>query len=289
MVESVPQRREKKLNQAKRPVFFSTKVVEIYRQTFRLFAENPTVVLLFFVIALLDSLALTLLFLSHSKPVSIVLAPLIRTFYSERFLHYPMNFVILPKIFQHAHFLILSVAGLLVTGMVIQKIEQYTLGRSIATLDAAGVSIKKYPPLLGAWIVSYGIFMVALRVMRGLLPNLVWIHLSADFVLSLCIQSLFAYLLPSIMLSGRGFLRGLGYGLEFGVRNFFVTCSLILAPILLMSVFAYLRLLTHGFIQINPELTLWVLGTGIIVSMIVDMVITSSTTLLYLEKEATKP
>ena len=75
------------------PAFFSASVVDISRQTLSLLRETPTVLLLFVFLGFLDFCALLLLFFSHSKPVSIMFAPIIRAYWGGRFLHYPDNFL----------------------------------------------------------------------------------------------------------------------------------------------------------------------------------------------------
>ena len=79
---------------------------DVYGQVFEILRKDPTITILFALLALIEFVALTGLFLSHSAPFSYIFGPIIQTFYSEKFLHYPANFLLLPKIFNHAHLVI---------------------------------------------------------------------------------------------------------------------------------------------------------------------------------------
>src|SRR3989338_1102249 len=144
--------------------FFWPQVVEIYKQVFSVLRKNPKILFLFFVIGVLDFVALALLFLAPSPPVSYVLAPIIRTFWGNHFLHYPDNFLLLPKLFGHAHFLISTVIGVFITGLVIKQIEGEYTGEKSSTISSIQLVLKKYISLVIAWLISYGVYVASLRL-----------------------------------------------------------------------------------------------------------------------------
>src|SRR3989338_10910657 len=113
--------------------FFWPKIVEIYAQAFSVLKKDPTILFLFFVIGIFDAIALVILYFA---PSSIILAPVIRTLWGERFIHYPQNFVLLPKLFNYAHFLILSFFGIFVTGLAIKKIQAASGGKRLPLVEA---------------------------------------------------------------------------------------------------------------------------------------------------------
>ncbi len=104
-------------------VFFWSKVVEIYRQVFLLLKKDPTFLALYIISGVLDLAALIFLFLAPFAPVSYILAPVIRAFWSDVYLHYPQNFVLLPKLYNHAHLLLASTFGIFLTGLTMKKVE----------------------------------------------------------------------------------------------------------------------------------------------------------------------
>ncbi len=243
---------------------------------------------LFLAVAFFDLIALTLLYFAPSPPVSNVLAPIIRTFWGEDYLHYPQNFVILPKLFSHAHFLISTVLGVFITGVIIKKIEADTLGQELSTLLAASRILKRYLSLVAIWLVSYGIFVFALKGILPLLPHNLWIQLGAGFLLGLLIQSMLAFLLPALVIVENGFFKAAWEGLLFGLKNIAFTSALIFVPMLFVLILSIARLFVPVFIQVHPELVLWVLAVGIVISLVVDILITSSATLLFLKVRGNK-
>ncbi len=263
--------------------FFWQKFVEIYQQTFSMLKENPTIWILFVLLGIFDFAALAILYFAPSAPVSMVVAPIIRTFWDDRYLHYPENFMLLPRLFNHAHFLILSIFGVAITGMAIKKIEAHAHGEHLSTLSAAGAVFKKYFSLVAAWLLFYAVFMLSLKNIMMFLPRAVWIQLSAGFFLGLAIQALFAFLLPALLISDKGLFRDLWQGFLLGGRYFFLTCLLIAIPMAVVVMLSFFKALTPLIVQIYPEMVLGVLAIGIVISLLVDLFVTISTTLLYLK------
>ena len=104
------------------------------------------------------------------------------------------------------------------------------------------------------------------------------------FVLSVFIQSLFTFLLPALVLAPKGFFKNMGKGISFGVRYLPVTGVLIAVPMLIMTGLSVMKAFAPLFSHSHPELILAMLCFGIIVSIGVDLVVTSSTTLLFLKE-----
>lgn len=271
------------MSRKKKPAIFGAKIVEIYQQTISLLSENPTILFLFLMIALMDALALTVLYFAPSKPFSILLAPIIRAFWSEAFLHYPKNFILLPKLFNHAHFVILTFVGIVITGIVVKKIEAHLQGGRVTTVSAAGPVMKRYFSLLVAWLLTYFSFWIAIKLIMPILPRSLPVQLTAGFGIALILQSLFVFLIPAIMIQGRGLLPDLVQGLLFGLINLPKTALLIAVPVVLVIGVSYFKSMAPVFVESYPEAVLWILGVSIGITMMVDMLITSATTILYVK------
>lgn len=269
--------------QSKTAASLSEKIGSLYRETCAILIENPTLGLLFLIIGMLDFCALFSLFLAHSWPFSVVLAPIIRTFWDDRFLHYPQNLLLLPKLVNHAHFVILSLFGVLVSGIVIKKVEGAERGVKVTTFAAAGPVFKKYFSLLAAWLISYGLFIFLAEKILELLPGALPLQFAAGFGISLTLQVLFAFILPALLIAGQGFFRDFGGALFFGLRHFGVAALIVVLPVLLMVSYSFLKALAPVYARSYPEAILWILGLGIFVSLIVDLTVTVATTLFYVK------
>ncbi|MDA9101194.1 hypothetical protein N9K06_00815 [Omnitrophica bacterium] len=264
-------------------------IAEIFRQTFQLLRENPTIILLFLAIAVLDAVALAILFYAPSEPVSLIVGPIIRAFWSGQYLHYPANFVLLPKLMTHAHFLILTFVGIVVTGVVVKKIESHVQGERLTTTSAVMPVMRKYFALLAAWLLTFFCFKVVMGVVMPLVPaRMVAVQLSVGFVVALLLQSLMVFLIPSILISGKGFIKDVISGIAFGAKNIVNTSILIAVPVLMILLLSYVKALAPFLADTYPEGVLWILAFGILITMVVDLMITSSTTILYLKARNTK-
>lgn len=259
-------------------------VREVYKQVFQILKQDPTITVLFLFLALLDLAALLGLFMAHSEPFSFLLAPLIRTFYSDRFLHYPTNFVLLPKLFNHAHLVITTVVGVVITGLTVKKIEGSARGSAHVTLlEASRAVMKRYFAILGAWLLSYVVFRLVFAFAMPLFTSHIAVYMVATFLISVAVQSLMAFFMPAILISDLGFLRGIQEAVRFALKNFLNAVLLITAPMLLIALFSLLKIFSPFFLRVYPELVLWMLIVGIGIMTFVDLMITSSATIFYLK------
>jgi len=263
--------------------FFWSRIVEIYKQVFSVLRKSPTIVFLFVLLAFFDLVALIVLYFAPSPPVSNILAPIIRSFWGEYYLHYPHNFLLLPKLFAHAHFLISTIFGVLFTGIIIKKIEAETLGQKISTFSAAAPVFKRYVALVAVWLVSYGVFRFLLKGILMLLPHNLWLQLVSGFLLGLAVQSIFIFLMPALILIENGFFKTLLEGFRFGIKNIVLTSALICVPTFFGLLLSITKLYTPFFVRINPESILWILTGSIVITLWVDILVTSSATLLFLK------
>ena len=265
-------------------IFFWQKSVEIYRQVFLLLKKDPTLLMLFVITGIIDLLALIFLFLAPFPPVSYILAPIIRTFWSDVFLHYPQNFVLLPKLYNDAHLFIATTAGVFISGLVIKKIEGGMREEKRVTLiEAAQEVFKRYFSILLAWLASYGLFILASKFLIARVPPQVGLRLAATFFLGVTCQSLAAFWIPALLLLDKGFFAKLLTGMRYGMKYFISTSLLIAIPMALVMVLTFFRWLTPHYLDFYPELILWVLVAGCGVMAFVDMWVTLTTTLLFLE------
>ncbi len=56
----------------------------------------------FIILFIVDIILISVLYLSPRYPLSVLFAPPIRKLWGSQFLHYPMNFMLLPKLFYYA-------------------------------------------------------------------------------------------------------------------------------------------------------------------------------------------
>ncbi|MBI4430116.1 MAG: hypothetical protein HY587_00190 [Candidatus Omnitrophica bacterium] len=265
--------------------FFWPKIVELYQQAFSVLIKDPTIWVLFLVMGILDFIALTLLFLAPSPPVSYLLAPVIKTFWSPRFLHYPENFLLLPKLHTHAHLFIATVFGVFISGMVIKKVESWMKkGERLKTFEAARSVAERYVSLVFAWLAAYFIFKGLFRMLNPFLRTSLWMQLGVGFIAAVLVQALLGFVVPAVLLRDGNLFKGFWNGVAFGFRNLAAASVLVLVPILIVTLVSFGKGLAPILIDMTPESVLWVLIFGIIFTVIADIWVTLVTTVLYLRK-----
>ncbi len=203
-------------------------------------------------------------------------------------MHYPDNFLLLPKLFNHAHFVILTVYGIVASGIVIKKIEGLQGGEKIPTFSAAGSVLKKYFSILIAWLLSYGVCVFTIEKLLGLFKASMVIQFSLALALSIVMQALFAFLFPALLIQPRGFWKDLGSGLSFAAKNIFFTSLLVALPVTLVVVLSFVKAFSAFFVRVSPDSVFWILLGGIVVTWIVDAMVTVSTTLFYVKARTQK-
>jgi len=166
---------------------------------------------------------------------------------------------------------------------VIKKIEgQVIEGERVPLLSAVRPVLKHYFSLMATWLISYGMFVGPLKLILPMMSKNLWLQLGSAFVVGLLIQALVSFLLPAILILEEGFFKGIWKGLSFGARNLTTAMGLVALPMLLIVVLSFFKLLTPLYIRIHPEMVLWVLAVGIVLMTMVDLWVTSSTTIFFL-------
>jgi len=266
--------------------FFWRQIVEVYRQVFSLFKKNPTIWLPFIFLGFVNFVALMVLYLAPSPPFSYILAPIIRTFWGEQFLHYPDNFILLPRLFHHANVFVISLISVFITGIVIKKIEsENTSGESVSTQVAARAVWRRYISLFVVWVVSFSLSMGLLKVVLAVTPRIFALQFGISLLTLVVMQALLCFLPPAILISQKGFFKSSWEGLVFGARHWVLTSVMIFLPVLLVTAISFLKAFTPMVIRFSPEVVLWILVFGVAISIMVDLVVTSAVTVLFLKQE----
>lgn len=279
-------------------------VKKVYSKSFSFLKACPNFFSPFILLVSFEFLALIILFLAPRSPLSIVLGPPIRTFWHEKFLHYPLNFFLLPKLVSHARMVLAILLGSLTSGMAVAIAAAIYNNKITKTTSALKVSIKKYLSLFTVLlIVNIGYFILTKLLTIGLIkyfsaghakllfigPKL-WLGLiftALLFILAGIIQALFIYSIPAIIIDNKRVFKAIGMSLGLFFKFFIPTLILVFIPLLLYI--PVIVLSSKGIFLMDkffPEIILLIEALGIIVTtLIIDPIVTMSTTVLYLIKK----
>ena len=96
-----------------------TGIPTIYSSVFSAFIRHKKLYLPFLVFFLFDIVSLIVLYFSPRLPLRVIFGPPIKTFWGERFLHYPFFFMLLPKLLSNVRMVISVFIGSLTAGLAV--------------------------------------------------------------------------------------------------------------------------------------------------------------------------
>ena len=273
-------------------------VSKVWRAAVELVARYPRVLFPFILVGIMDGLLLTIIYMAPRPPFARFLAPIIRAFWGEGFLHYPTNFVLLPKIFQYAHIAMIGFAGVIMTGMAIGLIDQAVKGVKPAFFSSLKYAASRFFALATVWFSMFGLVSMTFRGTGFLINKMQAMGMFEGVItrqavgeaaywtnifISMVVEVLFLYAIPSLILERKSIFGAFKKTFVLARKYFTATLVLVMCPSVLYLGIIFLRRnigsLTSMFF---PEVILYILGAGIVISVIIDFMVTTSGTLLFL-------
>lgn len=273
----------------------------VWKTTLSSLKNNPAILIPFAVFAVAESLTLFLTYLAPRAPFKLLFGPIIRTFWGEKFLHYPTNFLLLPKLASLNRMALYITLGSLLSGMAIAIICDIHRRKKVDAARSFRAASGKYVSLFVIILIYMASFTFLTRIVdTGFAAyfnsghtKLLFIKagfwmgpvlLSLNFLLALITQSAFIYAIPVLLMDEEKLSKSILKSFQLFKRLFIPTIILVGLPMLLyipLMVFEF----KAGFLvnRLFPESVLLVLFSGIIVnSLVLDPLITTSATFLYL-------
>jgi hypothetical protein len=275
----------------------------VWSVTFKTLAKYPSLLVPFFVNAVFQGLVLTVLFYYPRSPFAAVLAPPVKAFYGARFLHYPYNFLLLPKLFYYGQVLSMLTLGVVMLGMAMGMVSQvHTEGTKPRIGGNINRSIRRYFPLLGVWLLTFIISSIILRgpaflVMKFMQPTtfariLLQVVSYGGILAVFLTEALFIYAYPAIVIERLGFLKGIARSFSVSKGVFLTTAVLVIVPRILdvIGIIAKDKMAAATNVSFPdfPEITVVMLAILIGITVITDSLVFLSTANLFMLKKETE-
>ena len=264
------------------------------------FRQYPSIVIPFLAFTIIELIALIALYNIPRQPLVGILGPPVRTFWGEKFLHYPYNFLILPKISYYSRIVLSVFFGSLLMGTAIALIGAFHYKKPIRLGKALQFAFRKYILLFAVLLLLTALYYfldkcITLGLVKYFIAGhkkLLFLNAKAwlgpilpvlTFLLAILLQSLFAYALPAVIIGNEKLLSALWKSVVLCKRLFITT--LIIVTVTLLLFVPILTLIYNSTFLINklfPEFILYVLIAGVIAySLIIDLCLTLFTTNIY--------
>jgi len=275
-------------------------LIKVYKITFQSLKNNPALFIPFIIFASLDFLALIFIYFAPRMPLRLVFGPIIKTFWGERFLHYPANFLLLPQLNSNIRMAISILFGSLLTGAAVAMIFGIYNKKQLKLKTAFKSALKNYISLACIVLIFSLLYYALAKIVTIVLvkyfisghTRLLFLGARAwlgpvlfliNFILVVLIQSAFIYAIPILLIENKKLLKSITGSFALFKKLFLPTLILTALPILFYLPIVILQ--GNAGILINkffPEIILLVSILGIIVNALIDLVITASCTVLYL-------
>ncbi len=260
----------------------------------------PAIIILF-----IQLLVLELLYFAPRYPLSTFFGPIVQTFWGEKYLHYPFNLIELAEQFQLAQIPIYIFFSNYLMAVAIAVITDINRGQKIILGKKFIETLRMYVSIsMAACVISVSyVGLIKLYDMvvqqaslidpqKGILYVVKMIVVDGAPYLSLLIgifiTTLFAFVLPIIVIEKGKFFKALALNFRMIVRSFW----LVLAIVILAHVpFGTILLLRTTIVKFSdtvfPELRVIILVISLTLLIVIDTMIYTAMTIYYLFKKET--
>jgi len=274
---------------------------DIYSKAIQSAKGNPLVFLPFAIFAVFEFITLIVIYLAPRMPLKLLLGPPIKAIWGEKFLHYPLNFILIPKLASLAKIGLTVILGSLLTGVATLLIYNIYKKTKIDLKEVFKSALKKYVSLFAIVLLFTLIFIFLDKIASKLLIKYfvsghtrllflgpkIWlgpILLCLNFILAITVQSAFVYAIPVLLIEKETLTKAILKSFILFKKLFLKTIILVGLPMLIYIPILILQSNSAFLItRLFPEAVLLVSILSLIVSSLaVDLLITLSTTNLYL-------
>lgn len=272
---------------------------------FYLMKSRPVIMLPFIIVAFLEALSLEVIYFLPRKPLLLVAGPVIRKFFGDIFLHYPANFVILPKLAFYAQIVIFIFLSGFLWAISINTYKNLSSGLPIKAGALINNAAGRYFSFL-----TFGLFMAVAIFLVNHLDNIIFMkcmrlamgHIPAMMVtlapVALAVFSFFSIILlqvftvlvvPIIVIQRKSFFKALSSGVYLSVTNFPAVFGLIFLPFLIYLPIVLLRSIIPALAaRTFPEIAVLITAMNSVVAIFVDCFVTICAAQFLLDKIESK-
>ena len=269
--------------------------VMVAGRTAHFIRRHPVILTPFAGLALIYSGILAAAFLAPQPPFSVVFSPLIRAFWGEQFLHYPVNLMLLPRLFDYGKCAADLFLGITMTGIAVSLILQAHEGVAPDWWTGIQRAGRRYLRLIGVWSLTLACALLAVKLasFTSFLTGSRKFVFAAELLSAAAVQMVFVFAVPAIIIENRKITVSVARSVALLKRYPFATAALVVIPNLLLFPVLYIEGNPVNIVErMLPEAVLYLLSFRIAAVIAADCAITAASTVLLLahrEYEKGKP
>jgi hypothetical protein len=276
----------------------------VLRLTFNLFKlEHQQIFYPFIIIVFINLFVLEILYFSPRYPLSIFFAPIVSRIWGEEYMHYPMNLMLLPKVFYYAQMVIFLFFSSILTALVADMVSAINNEKTVDFKSSLRKSLPGYVYiviysllsllLFQAFDSGYGLLMHRAFKIHSTTGVFFWIKQSivyvapyGSFLYSIFVTALLIYIPVLIILEKKKFLGAFLTNFKVLFGSFWLTFALILIPTLFHIPLLLIRDNVGSLAKItSPEIQVAVIVLSVFVTTAINIFIMATVTTYYLYKK----
>lgn len=275
---------------------------QTYKRVISFLSLSPLLWRPFLIFAILETLALVLLYLAPREPFNVFFGPLVTSFWDQRFLHYPAHFVLLPKAALFFRLALTVVFGAFFAATASIMVSQLCRGGEIDYKKASTQSLKKYVVLFALSVLMLLLMYVLAKIMFWFLVKYflaghskllflkagLWLGpMKVIIILAivLLVRLLFLYSIPALVIGEKKFFEALKQ--SFGFAKRFAMPTFVFAALPMLFYLPIAILLYNSVFLIErffPEIVFLICLLGAFINVfIVDMMMVLTAAVFYIE------
>jgi len=271
------------------------------RGSIDVFVTNPVILIPFLSIAFFQLLALEILYFAPRFPLAVFFNPIVQTLWGEQFVHYPNNFMILPKLFQNVQVFIYIFISSYFISVAMAIISEINSHRKISFPLACRETFKQYIHIFAviSFLMFFGLFKlynllmdralkissvdgVFFMIKKVILYGAPYVNL----IIGTFVAAIFAFVFPIIVIEKKKIFTAIRLNFKHLWGSFWFIFFVVLIPTLFYLPVLLLRSNIGGLAQVGfPEIRFIVLMVSVLVAMIIDATIYTAVTSFYLLKK----
>ncbi|RKY35683.1 MAG: hypothetical protein DRP78_05260 [Candidatus Omnitrophota bacterium] len=265
-------------------------IKQAWSESFKLLNYQPQIIMPFVVLAIVELLGILLIFVALQPPFVVYIKPIVLRYWTENFLHYPLNLLLLAKLCFYLQIVLSLVLGTFITGMTLSCVWQYNLKEEFSFKSAFKTALFKYVNLLIITVLVYFLlykfyhldaFVLAKILARGSsflkIGKEYWSMLFIIFGIigTGFLNALFAFAQPAVIMDNKNFVTAIFFNLKHLVKNFFPACFLIIFPVCLYIPIALFKERFFSLMKSTaPEIIFVVLIADVIALLMINVMTT---------------
>lgn len=264
------------------------------------YMANPVILVPFVTLAFIQLLVLEILYFSPQYPLSVFFNPIVHTLWGEEYVHYPSNFLILPKLFQSVQVFIYVFVSSYLISIAIEIIAAVNKDGKCSFATASRDAVHRYIHVFVAALIAFCVFLGLFKFYNLFMAKVLNFSAAggvffaaktvilqgtpiAILIIGAFTTALFAFVFPIIMIGKKGIITALIQNFRHLWGSFWHVFLIILVPTLFYLPVLILRHNIGGIANATfPEVRVVALVIGIIVTMFIDATIYTAITTFYL-------